>query len=140
MKKIKYILVLVIALCTLTLVFSSCHKEKITKWRCVPYEGCNIELTFDNETDLVTVSADYSEFITPNPTLDYHFLFQDNTIYKKNGDILRQIDPSTNEISSEGFVIVSQNDEMMDIVADNYWHDCYCASYYVTDYHFVRIE
>lgn len=140
MKHLKHTMVLLLALCTLTLLFSSCHKEKITKWRCVPYEGCNIELTFDNEADLVYVSADYSGFIPPDPSLDYHFLFYNNTTYKKIGDTLREIDPFTNIICSTGFVIVSQNDEMMDVVADSYWHDCYYASHYVTDYHFVRIN
>ena len=140
MKKIKYILVLVIALCTLTLLFSSCHKEKITKWRCVPYEGCNIELTFDNETDLVYVSADYSGVVFLEDWIHYHFLFHNNTTYKKIGDTLREIDPFTNIICSTGFVIVSQNEEMMDVVADNYWHDCDASSHYITDYHFVRVD
>ena len=140
MKKIKYILVLVIALCTLTLIVSSCHKEKITKWRCVPYEGCNIELTFDNEADLVYVSADYSGFISPDPTLDYHFLFHNNTTYKKIGNTLRYIDPYFNVIDSTGFAIISQTDAEMDLVADKYGHDCYYASFYITDYHFVRVD
>ncbi|MCQ2276883.1 MAG: hypothetical protein MJZ87_08085 [Bacteroidales bacterium] len=140
MKHIKHTMAILLAICTLTLIFSGCHKEKITKWKYVGYEGCNIELTIDNEADLVYVSADYSGFIEPIPELNYQFLFYDNTTYKKIGDTLREIDPFTNIICSTGFVIVSQNDEMMNVVADSYFSDCDALSHYITDYHFVRIE
>lgn len=132
-------MVLIMAVCTLVLTFSSCHHEKITKWRCVPYEGCNIELIIDNESDLVYVTADYSGFIPPDNTRHYHFLFHSNTRYKKIGNVLRYIEPLTDELDSTGFVIISQSDESMDIKADNYWEDGDAASYYVTDYHFNRV-
>ena len=137
MKKIKHTLIFAIAFCTLTLAFSSCHKEKITKWKYVGYEGCNIELTIDNEADLVYVSADYSDFI-PDPMWDKDFLFIDKSIYQKVGDTLLRLN-SNNEITYYGFSIVSQSDESMDLTA---FHSKYPDRllFYITDYHFVRIN
>ena len=140
MKHIKHTMAILLALCTLTLFLSGCHKEKITKWRCVPYEGCNIELTIDNETDWVTVSADYSGFVAPNPELNYQFLFYDNTSYKKIGNTLRLFDSYFNVIDSTGFAITSQTNNSMDLVADKFIQYYGTNLYYITDYHFVRIE
>lgn len=137
MKKIKHTLIFAIAFCTLTLAFSSCHKEKITKWKYVGYEGCNIELTFDNETDLVTVSADYSNFI-PDPMWDKAFLLFDGYVCQKVGDTLLLLD-SNNEITHYGFAIVSQSDESMDLTAFNSRFPDRLLSF-VTDYHFVRVK
>ena len=78
MKKIKYIIVLVIALCTLTLIVSGCHKEKITKWRCVPEEGLEIVLTIDHSSDMVTVETNPDPL---RPTKPVRYVFRNGDIY-----------------------------------------------------------
>ncbi len=141
MKNIKRLLLFITVVSLLVLAFSGCRKEKITKWRCVPYEGCLIEISVDHERDLVYVAADYHGFVPPNPSIQYHFLFYDNTILKKTGDhTLQLLDQITHEPDLLTFLIASQSDETMDIIAINFLNDCDAYSYYVTDYHFIRVS
>ena len=139
MKNLKHNLIFFAVVSILVLAFCGCHKEQITRWRCVPYEGCNIELTMDDERNLVYVAADYHGFVPPNPSLQYHFLFYDNTIFKKTGDTLQLLEPITHEPDLPIFLITSQSDETMDLIAISYLYDCASSSHYETDYHFTRI-
>jgi len=138
MKRFKQTLYIIL-ISILVLAFSGCHKDQITRWRCIPYEGCLIELSMDNERDLVYVAADYQGFVPPDSSLEYHFLFYDNSIYIKNGDTLRYLDRTFHTPDCPIFVITSQSKGTMDFRAICYFYDCSLSSQYVTDYHFIRI-
>lgn len=119
MKKIKYIIVLVIAICTLTLIVSSCHKEKITKWRCVPEEGLEIVLTIDHSSDMVTVTTDPDLLYSANPYITY--VFRNGDIYKLFGNRMFGAFYNCFDVLSidtfVGFDIVSQTDTTMELEA-----------------------
>ncbi|MCQ2275340.1 MAG: hypothetical protein MJZ87_00105 [Bacteroidales bacterium] len=78
MKHIKHTMVILLALCTLTLIVSGCHKEKITKWRCVPEEGLEIVLTIDHSSDMVTVETNPDPL---RPTKPVRYVFRNGDIY-----------------------------------------------------------
>ncbi len=139
MKNFKRLLLFITVVSLLVLAFSGCRKEKITRWRCVPYEGCLIEISVDHETDYVYVAADYRDFVPPDTSLYYCFLFYDNTILKKTGEVLRYIDRTTHRPYYPIFLITSQSEETMDISAISYLERIDYCSHCVTDYHFIRI-
>ena len=139
MKTFRHTLFFFAVVSILVLASSGCQKEKITRWRCVPYEGCLIEISVDNETDYVYVSADYRDFVPPDSSLYYYYLFYDNTILKKTGEVLRYIDRTTHRPYYPIFLITSQSEETMDISAISYLEGGNCYSHCVTDYHFIRI-
>ena len=135
MRNIKRLLLFITVVSILLLVFSGCRKEKITRWRCVPYEGCLIEISVDNERDLVYVTADYR-----SAPQNYYFLLYDNSIYRKTGNTLHYLDPTTFTTDIPRFVISSQSEETMVIIAYSFIQHYDIWSHYVTDYHFIRVS
>ena len=135
MIKFKHTLFVVAIVSLFVLTFSSCYKEKTTKWKCVLYGTCNVGLIMDNETDLAYVTVDYLEGNGPNP----RFLFFNNTTYKKIGDTFRRVNPATCALESPGFVITYLSYEFMDLEAIDYLEDDNDSTFYVTKYYFTRV-
>ncbi|MBQ4442675.1 MAG: hypothetical protein II899_11320 [Bacteroidales bacterium] len=135
MRNIKRLLLFITVVSILLLVFSGCRKEKITRWRCVPYEGCLIEISVDNAADLAHVTVDYAEGYAPNPCI----LFHHNTTYKIIEEALRRINPATSAFDSPGFIITFQSYGYMNLVAVDYREDDYDDTPYITLYYFTRV-
>ena len=143
MKRIKHLLFLIIAFSSLALAFSGCHKEKITKWKCVLEEGQEVVLTIDETTDFVLTKT------TPYPLSSTdsfaNSLFSNGKVWKIRGkkillyDVNRQIVCSA---ADAGFWIdiVSETGSTMELkVHQITWTDPYTLDWITKNYKFDKV-
>lgn len=142
MKRIKPILFLIIALCSLALAFSGCHKEKITKWKCVLEEGQEVVLTIDESDDVVTVETNPMP-LTSEDT-DANFLFYSGKTLKICGKQMFLYDRESNRVFDDRmmywFDIVSKTRSTMELKVHLItWYDDNTQGWIIKNYKFNKV-
>ena len=143
MKHLKHTIVLLLAVCTLTLLFSSCHKEKITQWKCVLEEGQEVILTVDETTGFVSTKTTPSPLSSTDSFANY--LFADWKVWKICGKKILRYDMYRQIVYSAGDVgfwidIVSKTRSTMELeVHEITWTDPYTTGWIIKNYKFNKV-
>ena len=134
---------LLLVICTLTLIFCSCHKEKITKWKCVLEEGQEVVLTIDETTGFVLTKT------TPYPLSSTdsfaNYLFADGKVWKICDKKILMYDSYRQMVCSAGDVgfwidIVSKTKSTMELkVHQITWTDPYTLDWITKNYKFDKV-